>query len=75
MRWVEVVEVDVVVARAADVVVDRAVDVAADVGRVGWEVPRPPGRVESVFAPVVGIESRTSSGSRVIRKSAPSAAL
>ena len=48
--------------------------VAADAGRAGWAVLRPPVRAVAVSAPTAGIESRTSLDSPVTRKSARSAA-
>ena len=71
MKWVKVV-VEVVVAAVADVVVVPAV--AADAGRAGWAVLRPPGRAVAVSALTAGIESHTLSGSLGTRRNAPSAA-
>jgi len=61
----------VVVAAVAAVVV---LAVAADAGRAGWAVLRPPVRAVAVSAPTAGIESRTSLDSPVTRKSAHSVA-
>ena len=66
MKWVEVVEV------VADVVV--VLVVAADAGRAGWAVLRPPVRAVTVSAPTAGTVSRTALDSPVTRRSAPSAA-
>jgi len=66
LRWVEVVE--------AEVVVEAALVAAADVGPVAWGAPRPPGRAVTASAPVVGTENRTSPVSLVTRCSAPSVA-
>ena len=70
MKWVKVVEV--VVAAVADVVV--VVAVAADVGRAGWAVLRPPGLAVAVSAPAAGTVSRTPLDSPVTRRSAHSVA-
>ena len=72
MKWVKVVEVVVVVAAVADVVV--ALTVAADAGRVGWVVPRPPVREATASAPTAGTVSPTLSDSLVTKKSAHNAA-
>jgi hypothetical protein len=66
VRWVEVVEVE-----AAAVAV---LAVAADVGRAGWAVDRPPVPVATACAPIVGIRSRTQWECPAIRRGAPSAA-
>jgi hypothetical protein len=66
VRWVEVVEVE-----AAAVVVLAA---AADVGRAGWAVDRPPVPVVTVCVPIVGIRRRTQLECPATRRDAPSAA-
>jgi hypothetical protein len=65
VRWVEVVEVEVVVEVEAAVVVD--------VGRAGWAADRPPVPVATAFVPIAGTRSRTQWECPVTRRGAPSA--
>jgi hypothetical protein len=64
MRWVEAVEVVVVVAPAAVLVA----------GRAGWVAPKLPVLAATASAPVAGIGSHTRWACPVTRKSAHSAA-
>ena len=66
VKWVEVVEVEVIV--------EVVVAVAADGGRAGWAVPRPPVQRAVASALTAGTASRTSLDSPVTRQSAHSAA-
>lgn len=70
MKWVEVVELVVTLRQAQD----AALVVAADAGRAGWVVLRPPVRGVIASAPAADTVSRTSLDSLVTRKSAHSAA-
>jgi hypothetical protein len=49
VKWVKVVDVEVVAARTA----------AADVGRAEWAAPSPPARAATACAPVVGTRHPT----------------
>ena len=64
MRWAQVVEVE-----AAAVVV---LAVAADAGRAGWVVDRPPVPVATAFAPVAGTRNRTQWECPATRRGVPS---
>jgi hypothetical protein len=65
LRWVEVVEVEVVAA--------AALVAAAEVGPVAWAAPSPLGRAASASVPTVDTESHMSPVSLVTKRDVPSA--
>ena len=64
MKWVKVVDVEVVAAQAA----------AADADRVGWVALRPPGPEVTASAPTAGTGSPTWQASPATKRNAHSAA-